>query len=876
MKTQPCGCTYPSKCNTCDKCNKCEKCSCNTHVKKCKVTCDPCDPCYTIESSKVEHCGIKVSTILDKYAALNLDASYNMSCLTNGTDGVSSFEAINQIKNHICSTTAPVFDTSCLGGSSLSTQQQAISLLITRVCNVANPLPFFDNTCLGGTSNDSLQNTVQTLLNKTCSSEISSLSLDWSCFTDPVSTDLNVVLQTILSEIVKNKVVFNTDHFIPDTSNPCSTTISIDKDEISTIVYNNFIENNEFNELIENYITNNFSYKIYKDDLCVKKYLIQAFSVTDGIEMKQTCFSLHTYSFTTTVNIAEWKVLSIELPTGISYDVPTAYQSDASLIEDWLGNSLGVIMPNVSVTPQGQLTITFQTYGNTTTKLPKLTLIPSNNEGTVTLNVSNASLADSSNTCCTLELSLDTSNIVLPETNEKCISIVGDTGICVEKYDKCLLDTSLNAPRNYSFLGFTDANGTTYTYTGNPITINDTVDVYNYLNSLGVGSFNIPTNNSFVKVITYSYTGKCDESPINPPYISVNTGSQNIDINFSNYTLSDVLCEEHKISLCKSDTDCEVEVVGLNGITAVTREVQLFTWRVPNHIAYNAEFFTRFNYNGRDYIPFPALAVSDVTGINTYLNSLGIGTFTYSITAIPPLNRPPVGDWYINFSFKGYSFTTPQIFFTDGSTRLDIFDSEDKYCPQIIVENEFVNWQNVTYKNGWTGNIQYRVLHDRVEIKGGDILKTITVDTEYKLFEDSFSFPGINSTIKRVYSAYGQYEYQFPGIGIAPVLDYSSLDTAFEAQRKGSGINNQTTQLTFDNQAAVELKDGSFYAYFALYRASKHWAEAMDDFAAFNLKMDNYPSQSVLAWPIRNASELSGNTNPTITIHVPDMTIFTF
>lgn len=470
----------------------------------------------TIDAKCVVYGSTTVSATLDSHTiSINkLLQTFDLTCL-GGSSAVDVFGSMTFLITYLCDVVTPVFDTTCLGGPAAATTQEAISFLITRVCDATDAFPSFDTTCLGGAVGTGMEAAINELITAQCSTDIPGITLDWTCLTDPTSTDLEVILQSIMDQTKLNINSFTTDHFITDNvTDACIFAISLDEAKVNTFVFNDFTANNKFDTIIQNFLDTTAILEISATDLCTKRYLVDAFSVGPGLDMSQRCWDLHTYVFNVTINIAEWKFLSLTLPTGVEFDIPVAAQSDVALIETFFTDSIGLPVANVSITGGTQLTVTIQTYGNSTDFIPTAVIIPSTAEGEVIQQVNNATLTVGGDNCCTIHIELEPD----PASPEECpVDVVGEDLVSVEKrlVNEAIWDGAGIATTTLNTFDYIIFNNVKYS-PNTAIPLGDIPAVNSYLNSLGIGIASCSNINGVLPAITFNFrlTAFANESPV--------------------------------------------------------------------------------------------------------------------------------------------------------------------------------------------------------------------------------------------------------------------------------------------------------------------------------------------------------------------------
>jgi len=385
---------------TCTSCNQTlSNCNCG-----CESTCAPSSISSTCLVHDNEQGNVIFNDILPK-----IRREYDLTCL-GGVTGTNPFDTIQSILTTVCATVVPVYDLSCLGGAAADTQQVAISTLITKVCNIAG-VSTHNIECLGlGLSATApISTAVDELISKVCSTTIIG-TLDWTCLNDPSSVNLTVVLQAILDQSKANKLtVTPSTHLLLNTNDPCNPVLSLDEIQLTST------------------IQNNIAYSVGPGDLCKKDYLIEAFSVGEGLALSKKCSDLYTYSFSPIVLPTEWLFNSITLPYGVTYTMTGGPSNDVILVRAFL-LSIGLPMANVNISGGNQLTVTFQAYGSAS-NTPTINITSTTAGGPKDITTSYASIVPNADTCCTIHI----------ETKEEpvtdCKKIGAGTGIEVTNVD---------------------------------------------------------------------------------------------------------------------------------------------------------------------------------------------------------------------------------------------------------------------------------------------------------------------------------------------------------------------------------------------------------------------------------------------------------
>jgi hypothetical protein len=602
--------------------------TCNQTITSCTCDCSPCNDSIfsncskgSIKSECIVHSGEYGDTLLAEILT-KVRRTYDNSCFGGG-EAVDPFDTLEGLKDHVCSMTAPIFDLTCLGGDDEGTQQEAISLLITRVCSTGPTRSYDTGGLTVGSPSTDLATAVDQILNDVVGAKFKKLDdLDWTCLTDPASRELAVVLQAIIDEVVSSKTSYNVvDHFVLDTTDPCNTIVSLDEDKVATAVYNNFITNNTLIDVV----TDNFTYKINKEDTCNKPYLMQAFSAGPNISITEKCLSLHTYSFTTSIIIAEWSFKSITLPSGVVHEMKTGSNTDTEDIRDFL-LSVGVEVANVSISSGNQLTVTIQDHGDTTEYIPFITLTPSVAEGEITLSTSNATEIPGGTTCCTVHI--DTiDNIDAAVSVASCNNFSGGKGISVTAKELTKVEYNLTYNTLNSLQSYTDefGNTTSFAYT-TPVYMSDQAGLKSALDSIGLdGTFEVSVNNILSKV-TIKYTSYIHIPTATEPYFTI-AGN---NVNYSNKVVSSSdTCTTNELSVDPSEL-CSTNILSGSSNVTVTRQSSAefaVLWEVVNP-GYDQQDFIEAIINGVTHTPPSPIPGEDLESIKNYLN-LNIPGFNF-------------------------------------------------------------------------------------------------------------------------------------------------------------------------------------------------------------------------------------------------------
>lgn len=477
---------------SCGKCsNNILKCTCKKPEPCCEeknCCCEIIVPSDCIEYKGEDNClatsGANLTTIINNITNQILPITksvYNTTCIGGGTS-TSLTDSVNLLIAKQCEGQVPLFNTTCLSnlGSANSSTEEAIALLITKVCEANNEFPSFDTTCLGGSDNSSLSLTIETILSSVCETAVTPDVLNWgSCYTTPAFDTLSAAIQNIIDYTQTLKNTFSLDYFITDQSDPCNTVVSIDKDKLATIIYNEFISEDYFTDIINNYVTNNLTFKIDDEDTCPSQFLKDKFSVGEGLSINKKCRVLHIYTYNTLINKNEWEFISYTSSTGITYTIPTSINTDVNLIESWLIANTEISNVTIAISSIGLLSIVVETYGNTTDETPVFTIKPSSILSEITLNNINATASTNTDECCTLHIELEDQKQEeeTPAPDECELDIIGRDGICVNKetavYSTWVSSTTVIPIQTFT-ANYISINGVDYFFPANTNVVNQT------------------------------------------------------------------------------------------------------------------------------------------------------------------------------------------------------------------------------------------------------------------------------------------------------------------------------------------------------------------------------------------------------------------
>lgn len=759
------------------------ECICSTTYKSDCVT-------YTGSTNCIATNGDTLTTVLNNIATTVspiCSTTYDVSCFSGTSETAASIEdAINEIITEICVISgggAPIYDASCLpGGTATDSIIDVIPLLITVACATGST---FDTTCFsGGSSTESLVNTINRLIASECAT--TQVTLDWNCLTAPGDDNLDTVLQSILDNIISREYSFDGDLFtvIPAS---CGSDVTLDIDGL----VQELIIDNVFLTAINNYIHENLMYRMFPGDSCGRNYVADSFKFVAPLNATKVSYSLWTYNIQASgLHSVTSLFTGFTMPSGVYYSSGGIAITNTSAIETWFQTNLDIAGVTATYL-SNKLTVIVPTHGNSTDARPKIHTKYSSTSTELTWETVSSISTDVNDICNSLKL--EVLGLSDPEEEELCTRYEGEDDITVTQL------TLLARVWYYTVIDSTTKQLTGHKYDVTTtatasIDLEDESAVQTALDGL-----------SYDGTFTVSYDSGADTTYIEykeyrNPTDPIPAFQLEIDSVLTNYTSNtedaNDTCDRVTIGRPSApEDDCPVDVIGTSDVKVDYNEFVETTWLMTHSSFYvgsdtrELQSVTIFN---RTYEMPSATILSDVATIQSWLDSLDIGTFTYSFVFVTGVEYIPT---FTYTGFTGFGAGYDQY---RPSYRIDGFDNPSDFvssgidsCSKFVVSLCHEEWTDVPAYDGWDGDLQYRYVQGcaeglgKVEIKGGAWSKTFSSAQGCKIHEKTFSISLYVTEVNKTHPVFAEYD--------------------------GNGYED--TNMMY--QSGLEQKGGDFYAYFA-------------------------------------------------------------
>jgi hypothetical protein len=518
--------------------------------------------------------------------------------------------------------------------------------------------------------------------------------LVYSCLNPPATFKIDAVVQHIINHIESNILEFDSTDFTT-TINACSKAISINTASLKTDIVTLLLADNDFITNVSNLIT----YTVFPDVACPKNFLADMFVEGEGIALEKACFPLTKYTYELQAAEIDGEFTGLIGINGMRYtpetDIPF---TDTAAIITWL-QDVARVQNATAAYSFPNLTITFDTYGDTTDNRPQLAYENSNIEAIVDSTIE--AVMDANDICCGISVSVSAD---FGSDQKSCV-----TGAYFDGKELVIQQSNCADARiNLGTLTF----NTDFRNEGAGL------EVFKDTDSSGRVFRRLQSTDGSV-TLTYESDGSID---------------------------------------FQVDMDrCETDVIGLKEIDVDIVEYQFITYNYTTSLQGSlvSSEVTGFTFNGRTYNPPAPIVVTDVLGVLTWLQSLGVGNFTYSNANNDTVNVDIIS------TFTGYG-TNDNSNFPDLIAHLIVdgvevdplmtVDVGEDPCPKFVVKNtepawtslevfaptagttvSTINYREFAQQNGWV----------KVEVMGGTVIYTgiqdITVSSVYEQL--AFSLP---------------------------------------------------------------------------------------------------------------------------------------
>lgn len=334
----------------------CSNPNCLSYVPNCtnySYVCPSCTDCCTdiINTNCVKYKGAALScipvatndTLTTIITAINtklcstVDTVYDIQCL-GGASNADSETTIQALIDSMCTENTNLFDTSCLGGSADRTIYQAMSNVITKICNSDYTYPTIDTSCMdGGLVSDDLTGAVEKLVVAACTGP--TCTLNWELLTAP-STLVDTPLCEILDYVVDNLrcSIYNfSGEFSVTTESTCTKSVELNIPTVSQEI----LDEVEGTPAMVTQLRDMGLAKMFSAEICEKDSIEEKLIFSDKFNVRQSDLSTFDFELTFGDGGGTNKFLGIVLPSGIYHESPIFNRSAPTSIQTWL-NTLGL------------------------------------------------------------------------------------------------------------------------------------------------------------------------------------------------------------------------------------------------------------------------------------------------------------------------------------------------------------------------------------------------------------------------------------------------------------------------------------------------------------------------------------------------------
>lgn len=334
----------------------CSNPNCISYVPNCTnytYACPSCTDCCTdiINTNCVKYKGAALScipvatndTLTTIITAINTkfcsttDTEYDIQCL-GGASNADEETTIQALIDSMCTENTNLFDTTCLGGSADRTIYQAMSNVITKICNSDYTYPVIDTSCMdGGLVSDDLTGAVEKLVVASCTGQ--TCTLDWELLTAP-ETLVDTPLCEILDSVVDNLrcSIYNfSNEFVVTTAATCVKSVELDV----TVVAQEILDEVEGTPAMVTQLRDMGLAKMFAAETCEKGSIEEKLIFSDKFDVRQLDVSTFDFEITFGDGGGTNKFLGIVLPSGIYHESPIYNRSAPVSIQSWL-NALGL------------------------------------------------------------------------------------------------------------------------------------------------------------------------------------------------------------------------------------------------------------------------------------------------------------------------------------------------------------------------------------------------------------------------------------------------------------------------------------------------------------------------------------------------------
>jgi hypothetical protein len=341
-------------------CPSCTNCCVDPVDAKCVIykgvdlDCIPAEATQTLE---------QILAAINTKLCSTVGATFDIQCM-GGISVATQSATIQALIDHACADNLNVFDTTCLGGQADRTIYQAMSNVITKICNSDYTYPTIDTSCMtGGDANSDLTEAVTLLVDAMCVGPIH--TLDWEDLVAPSPTT-DTPIQDILEAIVDNlrcqNLTFSNEFNITTNAN-CTKDVELDIEIVTPKV----LDEIEDKPALTTQLRNIGLAKMFSTETSEKGSIEEQIAFSTKFHVTKS--SRVPYNFTMTLGNggAGNTFVGIVFPTGM-YHEQTFLLSNTSGLQSWLnGLGLGVFTVTAIV---GGITITTILDGDLTDFYP--------------------------------------------------------------------------------------------------------------------------------------------------------------------------------------------------------------------------------------------------------------------------------------------------------------------------------------------------------------------------------------------------------------------------------------------------------------------------------------------------------------------------